>query len=98
MKIKIGAMTEEIRRMSNEIFKNDSSARERISIELKDTTKTVAEIDELITQNFTGTIVLVDDDGVEESFIGYEFESARKNYDNMGKQMSLEFKVRKETE
>lgn len=92
MKIKFGSVTEEINRMSNDIFK-DGGTKERIAIELKNVNRTVAEIDALLEQNFTGTLVLVDDEEKEESFSGYELESIRKNYDSTGKQISLVFKT-----
>ena len=92
MKIKFGSATEEINRMSNDIFK-DGNTKERIAVELKNTDRSVADVDELLEQNFTGTLVLVDDEEKEESFSGYELESIRKNYDSTGKQISLMFKT-----
>ena len=92
MKIKVGTITEEVKRVTSEIHKNTDNGEERLTVELKDTTRTVAEVDALMDQNFEGSLILVDDEGTEETFSGYEFESARKSYDNMGKQLTLGFK------
>lgn len=89
MKIKIGNITEEILRMSNDISKS-STPSERLSMDLKNINRSVAEIDELISAHFTGTIILVDD-GEEETFSGYEFENIHKSYDSMRKQLTIEF-------
>ena len=89
MKIKIGKITEEILRMSNDLYKT-STQNERLSIQLKNTNRSVSEIDELITVNYSGTIILVDD-GKEETFEGYKFESVRKAYDSSNKQLTIEF-------
>lgn len=98
MKIKFGTVTKDIKRMNNEIFKNSDTGKERISVELKDSSLAVAEIDGLLDQNFTGTLTLVDDEGVEESFTGYELETIRKSYDAAGKQITLGFKIPGDTE
>lgn len=90
MKIKLGKITEDVSRMTNEIYKNTSPS-ERLSIDLKDTCQTVAEIDERITSNLTDTIVFMDDDGTEETFNGYVFDNVRKSYDDIGKRLSIEF-------
>ena len=98
MKIKIGTVTEDIKRMSNEIFKNSDTGRERISVELKNSKRSVTEMNELLDQNFAGTLTLIDDEEVEESFEGYELETIRKNYDSSGKQITLGFKIPGDTE
>ena len=93
MKIKIGTVTEDIKRMSNEIFKNSDTGRERISVELKNSRRSVTEMNELLDQNFAGTLILIDDEGIEETFEGYELETIRKSYDATGKQITLGFKI-----
>lgn len=92
MKIKIGTITEEIVRMNNEIYKSVENGNERLSIELKDTSHTVEGIDGLIAKNFDGSLTFIDDGKKEEAFNGYTFESVRKSYDTMGKQLTMEFK------
>lgn len=95
MKIKIGKITEEVSRMTNEIFKTTNPS-ERLTVELKDTSKSVAEIDESLVENHNGSIVFVDDDGMEETFSGYALDSVRKSCDDNGKRVSIEFKKQEE--
>lgn len=95
MKIKIGEITEDVLRMTNEIFKTTDSS-ERLTIELKDTRKSVAEIDELLVDNYSDSIIFIDDDDVEETFSGYVLDSVRKSCDDNGKRVSIEFKKQSE--
>ena len=95
MKIKIGKITEDVLRMTNDIFKTDSPS-ERLYVDLKNTNRSAAEIDELITANFTGSLTFVDGDK-EEVFTGYSVDNIRKSYDGTGEQISIEFKKQKGT-
>lgn len=91
MKIKIGTMEEVIERLNNEIYKNVDEGKERLSVELADSERNVSELNTLLSEQFTGSLTFCDDDGVEEVYSGYELESIRKSYDNMGRQIFIEF-------
>lgn len=91
MKIKIGTMEEVIERLNNEIYKNVDEGKERLSVELADSGRNVSELNTLLSEQFTGSLTFYDDDGVEEVYSGYEIESIRKSYDNMGRQIFVEF-------
>lgn len=95
MKIKIGTITEDVLRVSNDIFKIDNPC-ERLYIDLKNTNRSAAEIDELITANFTGSITFIDGNQ-EEVFTGYDIDNIRKTHDGIGEQISMEFKKQKDT-
>lgn len=94
MKIKIGTVTEDIVRMNNELYKNLDTGT-ILTIDFKNTDRTVEEIDELFAENFTGDVIFIADDGDEETYADYVIESIRKSYDENSTQISVELKKEK---
>lgn len=95
MKIKFGEVTKDVKRFTNEINRMDwGDMREQLSVDIEDTTASVAGLDELFIQNFKGELVLSGED-TEEVFTDFKYEGIRKNYDSTGKQVTVMFRKSK---
>lgn len=89
MQLKIGSFTEEARHVNNEIYLNP--VQERLYIELKNVHCTAQTVVNSIEENYTGTLTILYDDEIEETFTGYVLESVRKMYNDSDTQICIDF-------
>lgn len=96
MRIRFGEITKEVKRFTNEINRTEwGDTREQLSVDMEETTASVAELDGLFIQDFQGELTLVDEDQ-EERFTGFKYEGIRKNYDSKGRQVTVMFRKSQE--
>ena len=92
MKIRFGEIAKDAKRFTNEINRTDwGDMREQLSVDIEDTAASVAGLDEVIIQNFSGELVL-DGEDAQEVFSDFKYEGIRKNYDSKGKQVTVMFR------
>ena len=96
MRIRFGEITKEVKRFTNEINRTEwGDTREQLSVDMEETTASVAELDGLFIQDFQGELTLVDEDQ-EELFTGFKYECIRKNNDSKGRQVTVMFRKSQE--